>query len=163
MIRMDRYATVAFVLLLAAPGGCADTSSGAPSSYVGTSGAGIAGSPGTTAGPDVCLGDPGTTQLTLTEVDNGSRRCLSTAGRVEVYLHGTAGDRWSPVELAGTGLQVAPSAKGTLPVGVTAGFFAGTGPGEARLRAFRSPCHATVATTPGCDPAHILRITVVVR
>ncbi|MGI5240724.1 hypothetical protein [Dactylosporangium sp. CA-139066] len=95
----------------------------------------------------------------MTEADNGSRRCLSVSGAVEVYLHGTAEDRWSPVGLAGTALQVAPSGKGALPIGVTAGFFAGAAPGEARLSAFRSPCIAAVA----CDAAHLMVVIVIVR
>jgi len=115
------------------------------------------------AAPAACTGDPGTTRLVLTDADNGARRCLAPAGVVEVYLHGTATDRWSPLQLTGTGLRVAPSGKGALAVGVTAGFYAGTGPGEAQLQAFRSPCTAADPASSGCDGAHLVRITIVLR
>ncbi len=169
MMRTDRLTTVVAVVLLAALAGCADgpsgtaASSGTSAVISSSSAASLAGSPQTPAGSEVCTGDPGATRLSLTEADNGARRCLSADGVVELYLHGTANDRWSPVEVTGTGLRVAPTGKGSLPIGVTAGFFAGTGPGEARLSAFRSPCATADSAAPGCDAVHLIRITIVVH
>jgi hypothetical protein len=158
MMRTGRLAVLVALLLGVALCGCAPRSEVAVPSAAAS---GITADAAPSAGLNACTGDPRTARLVLTDTDNGSRRCLSAAGVVEVYLHGTATDRWSPVELAGTGLRTVASGKSALPIGVTAGFFAGTSPGEAQLTAFRSPCVTADPVSPGCDGSHVIRITVV--
>src|SRR4051795_5039431 len=76
---------------------------------------------------------------TVTEADSGHTLCLTRSARLEVYLHGTSQSRWSPIRLDGAALRRAPSGKGTLARGVTAGFFAADRAGTARLTSAR-PC-----------------------
>jgi hypothetical protein len=152
MVRIGRLAVLVALLVGFTLSGCADRS-----------GPGVAAGASRSVGGTACAGDPGAARLVLTEAASGSRRCLSAHGAVEVYLHGTAADRWSPVGMAGTGLRAVASGKGAVPVGVTAGFFAGTGPGETRLTAFRSPCVTADPAAAGCDGTHFILITVVLQ
>jgi hypothetical protein len=159
MMRTARPVAMLTVLLLVMAG-CARGSS----SSVGVGASASAPVPeATVTSAARCIAGSATSRLSLTEADNGGRRCLSAAGLVEVYLHGTLADPWSPVELTGTALRRTPSGKGALPVGVTAGFFAATGPGEARLTAVRSPCTSPGGAGSGCDSAHFFLVTILVR
>jgi hypothetical protein len=100
--------------------------------------------------------------VNLSEADNGARVCLARTGMVELYLHGTPAERWSPVAVTGPALHSVPSGKSTLPIGVTAGFFVASGAGQAVLSSYRAPCAANDPQGPGCDGAHFVRIVVVV-
>ncbi len=100
--------------------------------------------------------------MSLSEADNGVLVCLARTGVVELYLHGTPTDRWSPVAVTGPALRSVPSGKSALPVGVTAGFFAATGAGQAVLSSYRAPCAATNPRAPACDGAHLIHIVVAV-
>jgi hypothetical protein len=100
--------------------------------------------------------------VSLSEADNGVLACLARTGVVELYLHGTPADRWSPVAVTGAALRSVPSGKSALGVGVTAGFFAATSAGRAVLSSYRAPCAAADPQAPGCDGAHLVRIVVVV-
>jgi hypothetical protein len=118
--------------------------------------------PRTAPAPDPCIGDSPSAEVTITEANNGTQRCMTTGGTISVYLHGTADDRWSPVELSGTALTAAPSGKGTLPVGVTGGFFRAVGRGNALLASVRGPC-AAPSSTASCDVEDRFEVTIVVR
>jgi len=117
---------------------------------------------GSPSGQATCRASSPATRMTLTEADNGATVCLARAGTVELYLHGTAADRWSPVAVTGSALRSVPSGKATLPIGVTAGFFAANGAGRAVLSSYRAPCTAADPQATGCDGAHLVRIVVVV-
>lgn len=96
---------------------------------------------------------------TATEADSGQAFCLTRSARLEVYLHGTAQNRWSPIRLDGDALRRAPSGKGTLALGVTAGFFVADHAGTARLSSTR-PCRGPAGN---CESPRPFEITVVVR
>jgi hypothetical protein len=100
--------------------------------------------------------------MSLSEADNGVLVCLARTGVVELYLHGTPADRWSPVVVTGPALHSVPSGKSALPIGVTAGFFGASGAGQAVLSSYRAPCAAADPKAPGCDGAHLVHIVVVV-
>jgi hypothetical protein len=98
---------------------------------------------------------------TVTEADSGRTYCLARSALVEVYLHGTAQDRWPPITLEGDALRRAASGKGTLVLGVTGGFFVADHAGTARLTAARRPCDRR-APVRDCRPPRTFDITVVV-
>lgn len=70
---------------------------------------------------------------TLTEADSGRTYCVARSARLEIFLHGTARDRWSPIEPDGDALRRVPSGKGMLALGVTGGFFVADHAGTTRL------------------------------
>lgn len=96
---------------------------------------------------------------TATEAESGQTFCLTRSARLEVYLHGTAQNRWSPIRLDGDALRRAPGGKGTLALGVTAGFFVADHAGTARLSSTR-PCGGPAEN---CESPRPFEITVVVR
>lgn len=118
-----------------------------------------AGSGGPTGGTSGCRS--GTT--TLTEADQGRSTCVVTGTRVEVYLHNAAGSTWSPIELSGTALRPAASGKGTLPVGVVAGFFVAVAPGTATLASHRPACPSPTAGAVSCMAIIEFTVSVTVR
>ncbi|HEX6469211.1 MAG TPA: hypothetical protein VF069_08960 [Streptosporangiaceae bacterium] len=99
---------------------------------------------------------------TITEADSGRGYCLARSARVEVYLHGTARDRWPPITLEGDALRRTASGKGTLVVGVTGGFFVADHAGTARLTAARRPCDQQ-APVRDCKAPRTFEVSVVVR
>jgi hypothetical protein len=99
---------------------------------------------------------------TVTEADSGRTYCLARAMRVEVYLHGTARDRWPPVTLDGDALRRTTSGKGMLALGVTGGFFVADHTGTAHLTAARRPCDQS-APVANCRAPRTFEITVVVH
>jgi hypothetical protein len=98
----------------------------------------------------------------VTEADSGRTYCLARSTRVEVYLHGTAQDRWPPIKLAGDALRRTASGKGMLALGVTGGFFVADHAGTAHLSATRRPCDRQ-APAGNCRAPRAFEITVVVR
>jgi hypothetical protein len=98
---------------------------------------------------------------TVTEAESGQTVCLTRSGRLEVDLHGTRQNPWSPIRLDGTALRRAPSGKEMLALGVTGGFFAADHDGTARLTSTRS-C-GRPAPPGNCASPRTFEITVVVR
>jgi len=145
--------------------GCAAGGPGDSPSVPPPPSASASGSPapaGAPSGQGTCQASSPAARVNLSEADNGALVCLARAGVVELYLHGTAADRWSPVTVTGGALHSVPSGKSTLPIGVTAGFFAAAGAGRAVLSSYRAPCAAADAQAPGCDGGHLVRIVVLV-
>lgn len=99
---------------------------------------------------------------TVTEADSGHTYCLARSARVEVYLHGTAQDRWPAITVDGDALRRTPSGKGTLALGVTGGFFAADHAGTAHLTSTRHPCE-TPAAAGACRPPRAFGITIIVH
>jgi hypothetical protein len=97
-----------------------------------------------------------------TEADSGQTYCLARSAHLEVYLHGSAQDLWSPIKLDGDALRRIPSGKGTLALGVTGGFFIADHTGTARLSSVRRPC-GTSAPAGSCRPPRTVAITIVVH
>jgi hypothetical protein len=87
--------------------------------------------------PTQCHPDRSTVTRTVTEVDSGTTICLVVGQHLEVYLHGSLADPWSPIGLAGSALSPAANGKGTLPVGVTGGFYLARTAGSARVMSWR--------------------------
>ncbi|MCW2917336.1 MAG: hypothetical protein JWN52_5404 [Actinomycetia bacterium] len=100
--------------------------------------------------------------VTLTEADNGRTLCLTQPGHLEVYLHGTARDRWQPITLEGDALRRAASGKATLVLGVTGGFFTTAHVGTVHLSSARRPC-GTPAPGVTCGPLRTFKIAITVR
>jgi hypothetical protein len=100
--------------------------------------------------------------VTVTEADNGRTLCLSRPAHLEVYLHGTARDRWPPITLDGDALRRAASGKGTLALGVTGGFFIAAHAGTVHLSSARRPC-GTSAPVVTCGPLRTFKIAITVR
>jgi hypothetical protein len=96
---------------------------------------------------------------TATEADSGHTLCLTRSARLEVYLHGTAQNRWSPIRLDGDALRRTPSGKGMLALGVTGGFFVADHAGTAHLTSTRL-CGGPAGN---CGPPRAFDVTVVVR
>lgn len=71
--------------------------------------------------------------VVLTEAQNGMRTCVPVGTHVEVYLQGTADDRWSEPASDSSVLRAEPSGKGALKVGVTAGFYVADHAGQASI------------------------------
>jgi hypothetical protein len=106
-------------------------------------------SAGPTSQPPACQPDGAGATRTVTESDSGSTICLAVGQRLEVYLHGTLGDTWAPVTEDGPALSAAANGRGTLPVGVTGGFFIGSATGDARLTSSRPACPSSQASPCG--------------
>jgi hypothetical protein len=81
---------------------------------------------------------------------------------VEVFLHGTAQDRWSPIKLDGDALRRTTSGKGMLALGVTGGFFVADHAGTAHLTAARRPCDRP-APVGNCRAPRAFEVIVVVH
>jgi hypothetical protein len=79
-----------------------------------------------------------TQPVVLSEQDSGGRVCLRPGTRLEIYLHGTASDRWSAPVCDSAVLDPAVSGKGMLAIGVTAGFFVASRPGRGQVTSTRS-------------------------
>ena len=101
------------------------------------------------------------THGTVAETDSGHTLCLTRSARLEVYLHGSAQNRWSSLRLDGEALRRAPSGKEMLALGVTGGFFVADHAGTARLTSTRS-CGRAAAPNE-CGSTRTFEITVIVR
>jgi hypothetical protein len=109
--------------------------------------------------PTPCHPDRSAVTRTVTEADAGSTICLATGEHLEVYLHGTLAAPWSTIAVEGSALSPAANGKGTLPVGVTGGFYLARTAGAARLTSFRPTCAERPSPPtpspgpPSCGPA----------
>ncbi len=77
--------------------------------------------------------------MTVTETDNGSTVCLAMGGTLTVTLHDAAGTRWQEVQAQGDALRTIVG-RGTLPVGVTGGFYSAVQAGTAVVDSSRPNC-----------------------
>ena len=79
--------------------------------------------------------------ITITYADNGQTLCVRRGTAVQVYLRGTATNRWSAIH-ASNGAVLAPHANGRLMliVGVTGASFLAAHPGTVTIRSFQQPC-----------------------
>ena len=109
----------------------------------------VPGDPGTascaSAGPPISL-------ITITYADNGRTLCVRPGTAVQVYLKGTATNRWSAIHTSNAAV-LAPHANGRLMlmVGVTGASFLAAHPGTATIRSFQQPCGPNA--TPGNEAA----------
>jgi hypothetical protein len=104
-----------------------------------------------------------TGSVTITEADGGRSVCVTTGSTVDVVLHGSVEQRWSPVEENGQALRVRVSGKGSLPVGVTAAYFSTAEPGSAALTSSRPVCPSPAANGVSCMARVSFEVTVTVR
>jgi hypothetical protein len=127
--------------------------SGSPSSSSPTSAAPmpspVPGDPGTascgSAAPPIAL-------ITITYADNGRTLCVRPGTAVQVYLKGTATNRWSAIHTTNEAV-LTPRTNGRLMlmVGVTGASFLAAHPGTATIRSFQQPCGPNA--TPGNEAA----------
>ena len=109
--------------------------------------------------PSPAPSDPGTASchsgsasraawITITYADNGQTLCVRRGTAVQVYLRGTATNRWSAIRASNEAV-LAPHANGRLMlmVGVTGASFLAAHPGTATIRSFQQPCGPS--STPG--------------
>ena len=128
-------------------------SSGSPSSSSSTSAvpmpSPVPGGPGTascgSAAPPIAL-------ITITYADNGRMLCVRPGTAVQVYLKGTATNRWSPIHTTNEAV-LTPHTNGRLMlmVGVTGASFLAVHRGTATITSFRQPCGPNA--TPGNEAA----------
>lgn len=100
----------------------------------------------------------------VTDLDNGRTICLDQGTRIEVYLHGSATQMWSPIRTSGSALTPAASGKNTLMIGVTGASYVARSAGTTELTSMRGPCAtpSTASPTPSCRPAESFVVTVTV-
>jgi hypothetical protein len=106
-----------------------------------------------------CQPSSATSTETITETASGSTICLAVGQHLEVYLHGSLGDTWAPLTVDGQALSASPSGKGSLPVGVTGGFFVGGTKGTAKLTSSRPACPDT-ASSPCAAGSFVVNVQV---
>lgn len=112
--------------------------------------------------PSPAPGDPGTASchsasapraalITITYADNGQTLCVRRGTAVQVFLRGTATNRWSAIHATGDALV--PHADGRLMLarGVTGASFLAAHAGTATIRSFKQPCGPN--ETPGNQAA----------
>jgi hypothetical protein len=128
-------------LLASAVAGCASSGS-TPASAPATAPA--------TGTPTPCASGRSGDVRTVTDADSGATICLAVGARLEVYLHSTLSDMWSPISLGGNALAPQANGKGTLPIGVTGGFFVARTKGSAHLTSTRAACPAPSTATAAC-------------
>jgi hypothetical protein len=75
--------------------------------------------------------------VVLTEAQNNTEQCVPTGTHLEIYLQGTADDKWSQPATDSPVLRPEPSGKGALKLGVTAAFYVADHAGQARVTATR--------------------------
>jgi hypothetical protein len=114
----------------------------------------VAGSSATSLAGQVtpCHPDRSIATRTVTELDAGSTICLAVGEHLDVYLHGTLAAPWSPIGLAGSALSPEANGKGTLPVGVTGGFYLARTAGSARVTSSRPACAGRSSSSPTLSP-----------
>jgi hypothetical protein len=103
-----------------------------------------------TTGPSPCPSGHAGDVRTVTEAASGSTVCLAVGEHLEVYLHGTQADTWSSIGLDGRALSAEANGKGTLVIGVTAGFYVARADGDAHLTSSRAACPTPTPATPSC-------------
>lgn len=103
------------------------------------------------------------TPVTVSDQDNGHVLCVQSGQTIDVVLHGTADQRWSAIESSDQAVRIRATGRGTLPVGVTAGFFTADHSGTAVLTSSRPACGPTPAAGASCHSLVSFRITITVR
>ena len=100
----------------------------------------------------------------VTDVDNGRSICLNMGTRIEVYLHGSAAQMWSPIQTSGSTLTPVANGKNTLMIGVTGASYAANRAGTTKLTSMRGPCATPSIASPAapCRPAESFVVTVTV-
>lgn len=112
--------------------------------------------------PSPAPGDPGTVacqgpapapaaSITITYADNGQTLCVRRGATVQVYLRGTAANRWSAIHTSGDALVPHANGRLMLAVGVTGASFLAAHPGTATISSFQQPCGP--GATPGNQAA----------
>jgi hypothetical protein len=112
--------------------------------------------------PSPAPGDPGAAScrsgsashaalITITYADNGQALCVRRGTAVQVYLKGTATNRWSAIHASGDALTPHASGRLMLALGVTGASFLAAHPGVATIRSFQQPCGPNA--TPGNQAA----------
>jgi len=81
------------------------------------------------------------TLITITYADNGQTLCVRRGTAVQVYLRGTATNRWSAIHASNEAV-LAPHPNGRLMLifGATGASFLAAQPGTATIRSFQQPC-----------------------
>ncbi len=144
---------VVVLAVVALSGGCA-TGAGTGSA-AGATAAGVSGR----AQPSSCQPSSGSTTITVTEADNGRIVCARISQRIEVYLHGTLANPWSPVTATGAQLRPAPSGKLSLQVGVTGAVFSVVAAGQTDILSSRAMCNPPSSGS-ACPTKTTFRLTV---
>jgi hypothetical protein len=101
--------------------------------------------------PSPAPGDPGAASchststaravsITITYADNGRTLCVRRGTAVQVYLKGTATNRWSAIHASGDALIPHANGRLMLALGVTGASLLAAHPGVATIRSFRQPC-----------------------
>lgn len=96
-------------------------------------------------------GDPGTAAtcgsaapplalITITYADNGRTLCVRRGTAVQVYLQGTATNRWSAIRASNDVLTPHANGRLMLKLGETGASFLAAHPGIATIRSFQQPC-----------------------
>jgi hypothetical protein len=95
---------------------------------------------------------PRATLITITYANNGQTLCVRRGTAVQVYLKGTATNRWSAIHASDEAV-LSPHANGRLmlQLGVTGASFLAAQPGTAVIRSFQQPCGPNA--TPGNQAA----------
>jgi hypothetical protein len=128
--------------------GCAQAGgpTGAPGPSTGAPGPSTS-PPGTVPSSPIagCTGTVPTGPVVLGDQDNGRALCVPNGTHLEIYLHGSADDKWSVPVSDNDVLRPEPSGKGALMVGVTGAFFVADHAGVARVTATRHGVHYEVA------------------
>lgn len=133
----------------APPGGTPAPSAGSPSSPA----------PSLACRPRIPASALGSTVLTLRNSSNGGTFCVQAGQRVDVYLTGTAGKKWTIIRSDSPALVPVAYGHLTLPVGVTGGVFAARHTGVAHLSSDRQAC----ASKPiSCHALAAFRATVII-
>ncbi|HEX6499467.1 MAG TPA: hypothetical protein VF054_10600 [Micromonosporaceae bacterium] len=99
----------------------------------------------------------------MSDQDNGHVLCVRTGGTIDVVLHGSSDQRWAPIESSDSAVRARSNGRGTLPVGVTAGFFTADHAGTADLTSSRPACGSTAPGGVSCHALVGFKVTITVR
>lgn len=165
---MRTIAALSVLLLVpVAVAGCASRSGGSDvAGQVSPTASADAGSPVATGSPTPPSGESATSgacgsgRVTVTELDSGHDLCVTVGTLVEVYLHGTPDARWTAVASDSPALRPVASGKGSVPLGVTAGFFQATAAGTAHVTANRPACPSPAPGAAACAARTAFTLTV---
>jgi hypothetical protein len=84
-----------------------------------------------------CTGTIPSEPVVVTERQNNTAYCVPTGTHLEIYLQGTADDKWSQPASDSPVLRPEPSGRGALKLGVTAAFYVADHAGQAKVTATR--------------------------
>ena len=123
--------------------------------------------------PSPVPGDPGTTAkcgstaprialITVTYADNGRTLCVRRGTAVQVYLTGTATNRWSAIHASNDVLTPHANGRLMLKVGVTGASFLAAYPGTATVRSFQQPCGPNATPGNAAAPSGVMECGVII-